>query len=400
MERVRFKVIHAGRRSFKTEIAKRALVIDAMRNANVSLFFGAPTRAQAKAVAWNDLKLLSRPAWLHTPSETDLTIKLISGSEMHVVGLDKPERVEGRMWHGGVLDEYANMKATAWSENIQPTLMDTGGWCWFVGVPEGRTHYWELSEYARLSGDPEWADYCWKTADVLDPDEVERKRQTMDERTFRQELEGSFESYEGVAYTYHDKDRHQVEKPFDRNLPVIICCDFNLDPCIWLYGQDSPAFTYIKGEVMQRRTDVWKMCKALKDELVKYAGDNARRHPIRIYGDYQHGTSRSLAVVATSSTWKIIADEFAGWNVEIRKKPNPRIVDRVNATNSRMRSADGSVRFGYSRDCRMLAQDYETVDLSMFTSEDQGDRTHACSAVDYAINYEHPVKEQPIWKAA
>jgi len=373
-------------------------VVDAMSNVNASLFYGAPTRNQAKAVAWNDLKALTRAVTIDK-SETELFIKLVSGSHIYIVGFDKPERFEGRPWDGGVLDEYAYMKAGVWSETVQPALMDTLGWCWFIGKPEGRNHYFDLSEYARLSGDPEWADYCWFTADVLDPEEVERKRQTMDERTFRQELEGSFESYEGLAYTYHDKDRHQIERNFNPHLPVIVCCDFNLDPCIWLIGQDSSAFTYIDREIMQRRTDVWRMCVELKKQLYAFVGDRAPQHKTYVFGDHQHGVSRSLSTVATTTSWKLIETEFKGWNVEIRHKSNPRIIDRVNATNSRMRSADGTVRFGYSKKCAQLARDYDTVDLAMMSATDQGDRTHACSAVDYFMNLTYPVLTQPKWKA-
>jgi len=370
-----------------------------MTMVNQHFFFGAPTRSQAKAIAWADIKALAKPVTI-SHSEGEMWVRLMTGSEIHVLGMDRPERVEGRPWHGGVLDEFGNMKFSAWNENLKPALTDTKGWCWFVGVPEGRNHYFELSEYARLSGDPEWADYCWFSADVLDPVEVEKERQRMDDRTFKQEYQGSFESYGGLAYTYHDKDRHRIERNFNSLLPVIVCCDFNLDPCIWLIGQDSSAFTYIDREIVQHRTDVWRMCVELKKQLRAFVGERAPQHKTYIYGDHNHGTARSLSTLATTTTWKIVEAEFKGWNVELRHKSNPRIIDRVNATNSRMRSADGTVRFGYSRKCVQLARDYDTVDLAMMSATDQGDRTHACSAVDYFMNLTYPVLTQPQWKAA
>ena len=61
-----------------------------------------------------------------------------------MVGLDKPERIEGQPWDGGVLDEYANMKAHAWGANVRPALSDRLGWCDLIGVPEGRNHYYDL----------------------------------------------------------------------------------------------------------------------------------------------------------------------------------------------------------------------------------------------------------------
>jgi hypothetical protein len=35
-------------------------------------------------------------------------IKLVNGAEIWVIGLDKPERIEGKPWDWGILDEYGN----------------------------------------------------------------------------------------------------------------------------------------------------------------------------------------------------------------------------------------------------------------------------------------------------
>ena len=70
-------------------------------------------------------------------------IRLINGAQIWVVGLDRPERIEGSPWDGGVLDEYGNMRANAWPEHIRPALSDRAGWCDFTGVPEGRNHYYD-----------------------------------------------------------------------------------------------------------------------------------------------------------------------------------------------------------------------------------------------------------------
>ena len=65
----RFKVVPAGRRSGKTERAKRNLVIQAIKESSEGewldyrYFAAAPTRDQAKAIWWSDLKALV-PAWM------------------------------------------------------------------------------------------------------------------------------------------------------------------------------------------------------------------------------------------------------------------------------------------------------------------------------------------------
>ena len=91
----------------------------------------------------------------HIPAETPAIIYLPNGSELHVIGLDRPERFEGIPWLGGVVDEIANCKPTAINENILPAL-DTEdprrpgykAWGWFIGVPEGFNHFYDMARLA------------------------------------------------------------------------------------------------------------------------------------------------------------------------------------------------------------------------------------------------------------
>lgn len=195
---------------------------------------------------------------------------------------------------------------------------------------------------------------------------------------------------DGLCYPYYDPALHQSERPFDPRQPLCLCLDFNTNPGIWLLAQDSPEFTYCLGEIVLRNTDVFKMCGEAKRRIADLLGAHATKHRILIYGDHQHGTARGLSAV--SSSWQLVRDEFKGYSVEFRHKSNPRIADRLNATNSRHRNAKGAVRFGHSASCVELRKDYEGVNMEMMQNvSKQGDRTHASSALDYMINYEHPV---------
>jgi hypothetical protein len=98
----RFNTVAAGRRSGKTERAKRKLVrklLSAKTTWEPRFFAGAPTRDQAKRIFWDDLKLLvPRYLMAERPSESELKIRLVTGGELFVVGLDVPERIEGSPW--------------------------------------------------------------------------------------------------------------------------------------------------------------------------------------------------------------------------------------------------------------------------------------------------------------
>ena len=197
-----YNLLPAGRRSGKTELFKRKLIKCAMRGTkhdNARFFAAAPTFQQAKRIYWQDLKRLT-PRWMiKSISETDLLIRLINGSDIYVVGMDKPERIEGQPWDGGGLDEYANMKAEAWGANIQPALADRNGWCDFLGVPEGRNHYYEQAKIAQADKTGLWGYFHWISADILPPEVIQRAKDTLDELTYLQEYEASFNNFTGRA---------------------------------------------------------------------------------------------------------------------------------------------------------------------------------------------------------
>ncbi|MEE4462652.1 terminase family protein, partial [Azotobacter chroococcum] len=111
---IRFPLVPAGRRSGKTERFKRFLVKQASAVHGI-YFAAAPTHDQAKKIFWDDLKAFTLSC-THSrrPSESDRIIYMESGSEIHVIGLDKPQRIEGIPWTGGGIDEFADIKPDAW----------------------------------------------------------------------------------------------------------------------------------------------------------------------------------------------------------------------------------------------------------------------------------------------
>lgn len=363
-----------------------------MKQPDRRYFVSAPTRDQAKRIFWDDLKKLADPV-IKDKSESELYFETLSGSKLWVLGMDVPARFEGSPWNGGIVDEFGNMKQGILEENILPAIADTKGWLWLIGVPEGRNQYFDLVQNVKTDPEKysEWGVYHWLSSAAMDPEEVERMRSIYDERTFRQEYEGSFESYEGRAYVYYDANIHRKPQKFDESLPLCFSLDFNLDPCIWLLGQDRMGFISFQDEIKQRQTDIWKMCGELKARIGYLLGNKQYTHKLIFYGDFEHGQARSVS--ATSSSWQILRDEFRRYNAEFRLKGHPRIVDRVNSVNSKLRSADGTVKMGVDPKCVELCKDFEMVSMEMLTgSKDKaGERTHASDAGGYWINYEYPV---------
>lgn len=411
----RFNVVHAGRRSGKTELCgKRKLVARAYRGGHWSDWKGfaaAPTRDQAKRIYWEDLKaLVPRVLRSRPPSESHLIIYLINNSEIHVLGMDKPERVEGTPWDHGVLDEYGNMKVDAWTAHVRPALSDRGGSCDFIGVPEGRNHYYDLSENARLDNTGVWGNYHWLSADILPPEEIEQAKKDLDDLTYQQEYEGAFVLFVGLAYYKWNPLLHtsNCRQYYNTKQPLIFTFDFNVAPGVaavlqemkdWPISQTrliGETITSCIGEVyIPRSSNTERVCDKLIEDWGKHEG------PIHCYGDATGGASGSAKV--KGSDWDIIQGKmfrhFGSDRVKFKiKRSNPRERQRINAVNSRLMNMAGEIHFQVDGEhCRHVIKDFEGTRIIEGAASGVIDKkatpmlTHMSDSIGYYVAYEFPI---------
>jgi len=345
----RFRVVAAGRRSGKTELAKRFMVMKALQGGgrpDARFFAAAPTRDQAKRIFWDDLKRLVPPGLTARVREQALTLDLVNGARLAVLGMDRPERVEGAPWDGGVLDEFADMKERAFSAHVRPALSDRRGWCWLIGVPEGRNHFWRLFCQAREDASGEWAAFHWKSADILPEAEIAAARRDLDPRTFEQEYEAGFLHFEGRAYYCFDPDRHCAPLSYDPAAPLVLCFDFNVSPGVAVACQEGDlpcgsTGTRVVGEVhIPRDSNTRAVCRELARLFAAQCG------PVACYGDASGGARASAKVCG--SDWDLVREELTqafGRRLSLRvPKANPAERARLNAVNTRLLSGAGEVR--------------------------------------------------------
>lgn len=404
----RFNVIPAGRRSGKTELAKRKLVRHALRGTGYDdprYFAAAPVRDQARAIFWSDLKALVPPAFIDgSPRESELCIMLVTGAQIWVVGLDRPERIEGRPWDGGILDEYANMKPDAWGEHVRPALSDRLGWCDLIGVPEGRNHYHDVyrravADYAEKGEAAEWRAYQWHSADILPASEIASARADLDELTFRQEYEADWIEFAGRAAYAFTEAEHCARLAYDPRQPLIFAHDFNTSPGVAAVCQEQrlpsgQTGTGVIGEVwIPRNSNTAAVCRRLALDWKDHQG------LIYIYGDATGGARKTSAL--SGSDWDIVLREidsaFPGRLVWRVPRANPSVRGRLNALNSRLKSGDGRVRMMVDP----VRAPHVVLDLEGTRLLEGGsgeidkrhdpDRSHLLDAVSYYIVYEWPV---------
>jgi hypothetical protein len=396
-DKVRFKVVPAGRRSGKTERAKRFVVREAMREPG-PYFVAAPTRDQVKRIYWSDLKRLCFTSVLgdRSVSESELQIRLPNGSTISLIGLDQPQRMEGVLWIGGVIDEIADVREGAWQENISPALdtfnplrPDYRPWCWLIGVPDGLNHYYEMAEYARTSGDQDWKLYTWKSADILPPDVIEAAKRRMSPRQYRQEYEASFETASGRVYEDYGPHNYtkEVIKPHEQ---LMWHHDFNFTPMSSGIGVRRGNDFYILDEIIL--TSATSRQSAI--EFVEKFKNHANRKVI-VYGDPagRAGEKHGHASDYTEMEQVLRANN---WQVERRVKPAaPAIKDRQNSVRAKIRNAAGETSLFVNIDKAKYAhKGLATVQIkkgSTFLEEDS-DYQHITTAIGYCVDHEWPLR--------
>lgn len=403
--KARFNVVPAGRRSGKSEIGKRRAVKFLFRPDLLPHTFparvmcAAPTHGQAKRIFWNDIKALIPPKFIKYKSESELYIELLHGAQIHVIGLDKPERVEGSPWDYILLDEYGNMKKEAWSANIRPALSDRKGRCDFIGVPEGRNHYYDLYEQALADTSGEWAAFHWISADILDPDEIASAKRDLDPLVYQQEYEASFVNFQGRAYYNFDERIHLGQLEYDPEVELCVCLDFNVSPGIAVICQEQllPNGRHGTGVISEIYVPRNSNTQIICDRFLQTWGMHAGR--VTLFGDASGG-NRGTAKLS-GSDWDIIKGKLRpafGQRLHFEvPRANPPERSRVNAVNSRLLNAADEVRL-------MVDPEYapKTVrDLAGVRVVDSGSGeidkdsdpalTHLSDALGYYISRRYPV---------
>ena len=420
----RFNIVHAGRRSGKTEIVgkrkiiRKAILGNGPEYPNYNSFVSAPTRDQAKRIYWEDLKaMVPKSIVAKKPSESKLTIFLYNRfgtiSSISVLGMDRPERVEGSPWDHGLLDEIGNMKPETWKTHVRPSLSDRNGTCDFIGVPEGRNHYYDLvqdaeaSEFLLPNGEKVWRTFHWLSEDILDIDEIIQAKQDLDELTYEQEYCGSFVVFSGLAYYKFNSKVHvsPCKKYYDKKAPLIFDFDFNVAPGTasilqemdeWPNSQkpmaDSTCTSVIGQVFIKRNSNTEKVC----DKLIQDWGDHEGL--VFIYGDATGGAGGSAKV--KGSDWDLVKGKlypiFGNRIVFKVRKNNPRERARINAVNSRLMSMTGDVRFQIDPSCINVIKDFEGVKIlegSVGEIDKKSDPmlSHLTDGIGYYIAEEFPI---------
>lgn len=388
----------AGRRSYKTERAKRFMVNRLFAGKDEVFYCGAPTRIQAKDIFWKDLKgLTNSPLFkiqIKNISESELSIETKDGSILKVIGLKEFKRVQGQRCHGVLITEFQDCEPEVYTESFEPMLNDTGGFAILEGRPLGKNHLYDF--YMRgVNGETGFKSYHWSAEDILSAEQITRAKNNLALSDYNREYRASFDTATGNPY-YPYQPENNKKYEYNKELPLIITCDFNatVKPMSWVIGQRQNVrgidYTYWFKVFSHQYTNTQTMC-GIVDDYLKEIG-----YPklIKFYGDYAGKQQRSNS---SYSDWELIEKYFTNFaKFEKCTKPCRSIRDSIAATNGQLcNSLDIRKQFIDYDNCKPLALDWEKCewkDNSRELDDSVDERGHCCRAVDYYNDYEYPIR--------
>lgn len=400
----RFILIPAGRGSGKTELARRKLVMELPRKKpypDPRYFYAADTVGKAKSIAWSQLLALIPRHWLAgkpRESKDSMEIKTKFGSVLRLFGMAKATAIEGLQWDGGVIDESCDCPPGGFALSIVPALTHRDGWCWRIGVPKrrgpGAAEYRRAYEEALRGEDPDSEGYSWPSSDILSPEKLAWARKHLDPKDFREQFEACFVTAGGRIFYAFDRARNVRPVAYDKRRPIVVGCDFNVDPMCWSLGHRTAHTIEWFDEIFLRDTNTVESIKCLLSRYADHVGG---------FEFYPDASGQQRKTSAAESDYKLILGNTGlrakGLNV-FSPSSNPRIADRFADCNAMWENADGDTRMWVSPSCVHLIDDLENRSYKQGTCDPDdkpgSDMGHMSDALGYAVSYLFPIRVEQV----
>ena len=393
----RFVYLPCGRGSGKTEISKRKLVRCLPLKkpwGDPRYFYAGPTYGHIKRMAWRSLIDLIPPQWIEVGGihHSELYIRTVFGSELWMIGLDKPQRIEGNQWDGGIVDESSDIRPRAFELSILPALTWRDGWCWRIGVPKrfgiGAHEYKTMYNQAVRGEIPESTGFTWSSKGIVPEKALIQAAASMDLEDYREQFDAQWQDIGGGVF--HNFSREGNVRPcmYHSDLPIIVGSDFNVDPMAWVLCHQFGNRLEVFDEIWIKNTNTAKTLNTLFERYGQHTGG------FEFYGD---ASGKGRKTSSSSSDYAQILNDhrfkFLGREVHYLTS-NPPLADRFAATNAVIKASNGMCRLHVDERCKHLIDDLSSRQYKPGTKElpaDEGDLGHITDALGYVIYRKWPI---------
>ena len=371
----RYRLLCCGRRFGKTFLSITQLLVWAMRTPGGLFWYVTSTYKAAKRIAWKALREMAPPEIVTSVNHTELSVRLINGATISLMGADAPDSLRGSSLSGCVIDEAAYVNPRVWTEVVRPSLSDQVGPCWQITTPAGFNHFHALWE--AVETDPDWSRFSFTTLEggQVPPEEIESAKRDMDARTFRQEYLASFESMAGRVYPDF-RDEHISEQCQDTGAEILLGLDFNVSVMAGVLGSLYGDTLVIWDEVALQNSNTAEVCEMLHQRfpsrrILAYPDPTGAARKTSSAGATDHGILRQYGFTVVSPR--------APWSVK----------DKLQATNFLIQNAQGQIRLRVHPRCKNLIKGLRGVTFKLGADEWVVDKApgleHWCDALGYLV---------------
>jgi hypothetical protein len=284
---------------------------------------------------------------------------------------DNGDNMRGLKIYFAGLDEMQDIKPIVWTEVIRPALVDTkNSTSLIIGTPKGAGTFFH-SLYLQGGEVPNWASFLKTVYDnpFIPLDEIQRTKESLPEKIFRQEFLASWESFDGQIFSDLDK-RHLLD---DDDLPtkfdqVYIGVDWgDVNPALVVVGRRGAAYFVI---------DCWE------NPNPKAAIEQRVHNEKAIELARTHGVNRGYA--DPSQPGRILT---------MRKAGVPKLMEgynRVSEGNGVVNTLLHQDKLFIAKSCKRVFEDMtayhrESKEGNVTEKVAEGQRDHFCDALRYVL---------------
>ena len=322
----------------------------------------APTYNMLDRTTWQEFKYAARPL-IASCQDSKKTMMLKNGRTVYGFSAEKPDRIRNVTLCGFWVDEARECKdfKGLW-DILLGRVLSTHGKGIVTTSPNSYDDIHDIFVANRRDsyGLLRFPTY---TNSYISKAHIDELASQYDEKFMQQELMGEFIVFEGQVYYTFNRNESAGDLAFkvanyDPDMPICLCCDFNVDPMAWVIAQivdrpDKLREIRVVDEIFIKNSNTEKCCTEFKARYPNH------RSGIILYGD---ATGHSRSTTSNLTNWKIIQDELSRYGVTKRvPSSNPAERDRINAVNARICNSKGQRFTQINPKCKHLIRDLEQV---------------------------------------
>ena len=379
----RFKVVVAGRRWGKSWLSMHEMAKYA-RFPNSKIFYVAPTYKMCRQILWDDIKeKFIRARWAKKINESNLEITLVNNSRIYLRSGDNPDNLRGVSMDYLVMDEAAMIDQKMWTEVCRPALSDRQGGAMFITTPQGKGS-WIYDLWQGAHGQENYSAFQYTTIQGgnVAEEEIEAARNELDEKSFRQEYEASFETYAGAIYYNWDSSVHikKQDVEFKKNEILHVGLDFNVTPICAMICRVNGNEISVIDEITMEGSNTFEMAEELLN-----------RYPNNRMWIYPDASGQALKTSSNTSDHHILRN--SGFILKV-KSINPPVKDRIAAVNTSLKAVDGSVKLTVDPKCKHLIKciSGQTYKEGTRIPDKNSNLDHMNDALGYLVHWINPIR--------